>query len=211
MGGLFGININRIFNPKSFFELEENKSRLEETVSVVRNAFDRPNMDYGDIYNHLISPEMLFLLEDNKEKILGMAAYNKVLLSGIPSLIVEGIAIDPMIQRKGMFREVTNLVSVNSAVVCLRTQNPHMYRALQNYCSQVYPGETDPPLAIRAIRDNLAGRLKCEVDENGVIRGYYGSLFYGKKPHHAEISPLFEKRFGMNIENGDAILVVGVR
>ena len=191
--------------------MKENQSKLEEIVSVVRNAFGRPDMDYEDIYAHLTSPEMLFLLED-AEKVLGMAAYNTALLSGIPSLIVEGIAINPSIQAKGIFREVTDLASKNKCIVCLRTQNPHMYRALQKYCSYLYPGEKKGlPLAINAIREDLADRLKCKINGEGVIRGYYGRLFYGEKPHHPEISQLLEERLEMSLENGDALLVIGVR
>lgn len=205
------VGINRISEPRNFFAREENRNKLEQAVNAVRNAFGRPEMDYDDIYQHLVSSEILYLLE-NGEKVLGMAAYETALLSGIPSLIVEGIAIEPEIQARGIFREVTDLVSGNKSVVCLRTQNPHMYRALQKYCSYTYPSETNGlPTAVKAIRGDLAAKLGCDIDENGVIRGYYGGLFYGKKPYHPKTTQLLEGKLGLSLENGDGLLVVGIR
>lgn len=206
---LFGVFANRILNPREFFESAPNK--LEETVAVVRRAFSRPDMDFGDIYSHLVSPEILFLMENQDGNIVGMAAYNVCSLVGIPSLIVEGIAMDPLIQARGIFREVTDLVSSGKEIICLRTQNPNMYRALQNYCYQVYPGENGMPLIVKTVRDDLAARLGCSIDDKGIARGYYGGLFYGKKPYHPEASPFFENILGMDLEKGDALLVVGLK
>jgi len=140
-----------------------------------------------------------------------MAAYNACSLAGISSLIVEGIAMDPSIQARGIFRKVTDLVSSEKEIVCLRTQNPNMYRALQNYCSQIYPGANGMPLIVKSVRNDLAARLGCSIDDKGIARGYYGGLFYGEKPYHPEASPFFENTLGMDLEKGDALLVVGLK
>ena len=206
---LFGVFANRILNPREFFESAPTK--LEETVDVVRRAFGRPEMSYEDIYDHLASPEILYLIESRDRELIGMAAYNTCLLSGIPSLVVEGVAIDSSAQSRGIFREVTDLVCSGKSVVCLRTQNPNMYRALQNYCYQVYPGANGMPLIVKSVRDDLSARLKCAVEDKGIVRGYYGGLFYGEKPYHPEASPFFENTLGMDLEKGDALLVVGLK
>src|SRR3989338_646772 len=206
---LFGVLVNRIDSPQKFFESYPRK--LEGAVEVVRIAFGRPDMDFGDIYDHLVSPEILFLMENQDGNIAGMAAYNACSLAGISSLIVEGIAMDPSIQARGIFRKVTDLVSSEKEIVCLRTQNPNMYRALQNYCSQIYPGANGMPLIVKSVRNDLAARLGCSIDDKGIARGYYGGLFYGKKPYHPEAGPFFENTLGMDLEKGDALLVVGLK
>jgi hypothetical protein len=166
-------------------------------------------MDYDDIHSHLISSEILFLLEDNNRNVVGMAAYTPCDLAGIKSLIVDGIAIDPSFQAKGVFAELTDLVSEDTEAVCLRTQNPHMYRALERYCSSVHPGESSSD-KLRTIHGNLVEKLECKVDENGIVKGYFGGLFYGKKPHHPKISNYFDK-LGMNLDEGDALIAAGLK
>jgi hypothetical protein len=111
---------------------------------------------------------------------MAMGSYNIGIFSGFPSLIVEGIAISPEFQGKGVFQRVTNEAYNGESIVCLRTQNPRMYKALQNYCNFVYPQTyLETPEAIKAVRQDFASYLKCELNENGVIKGYYGGLFYG--------------------------------
>ena len=166
-------------------------------------------MDYEDIYQHVTSPEVVFLGE-NTEGIVAMASYNSVVLSGIPSLIVEGIAVAPEEQGKGLFGRITDTARSGESSICLRTQNPRMYRALQRYCSAMYPSEEHIPEAIRAIRTALAKQLRCEIDEMGIVRGYYGGLFYGAEPTHGEVSGFF-REFGVDMHKGDALLCVGIK
>ena len=198
--------IERVENPGCFFDSEP--SQLEEVVFAVRRAFGR-ELEFKDIYAHITLPKEVYLLR-HKERIVGVASYNKVNLSGLPSLIVEGIAIAPEMQGKGVFREMTRLASDGEAVICLRTQNPRMYRALEKYCSFIYPGKIQMPEAIEAIRKSLAIHLKCKADERGIIQRYYGGLFYGEEPRHEQASRFF-KEIGIDINIGDALLVVGVK
>lgn len=166
-------------------------------------------MDYQDIYNHVTAPETVYLLEGNGS-VLAMASYSRALLSGIPSVIVEGIAVDPEIQGRGVFREMTDYARAGTAVICLRTQNPRMYRALETYCSYIYPGRTEMPAAVAEVRNALAKRLNCEADNEGIVRRCYGASLYREEPRHTEISPLFKERLGLDLSNGDAVLVVGI-
>lgn len=161
-----------------------------------------------DIYNHITSPQKVFLLRNGE--ILAMASYNSVSLSGLPSLIVEGIAVAPEVQGKGIFRELTDKALKKEHLVCLRTQNPRMYRALEKYCSKVYPNGNELPRAIFEVFGDLASHMNCKTDAREVVKGYYGSLFYGKEPIHEKVSALFKQRLSMNLNEGDAVLVVGV-
>jgi hypothetical protein len=208
---IFGVTITRIFDARSYFE--EDKRCLEGLVRSVRSAFGRPDMSYEDIYNHLVTPEYLYALSSGSlsdDSVFGMASYNKTVLSGLPALVVEGIAIDPAMQKRGIFKEVTDLVVDTESLICLRTQNPNMYKALQNYCSSIYPSLLDLPDAIRVLINELARYMKCEIDKNGVTKNYYGGLFYGEKPFNHSVTGLFNQ-LGVNIEEGDGLLVLGVR
>jgi hypothetical protein len=96
-------------------------------------------------------------------------------------------------------------------IVCLRTQNPHMYWALEKKCRIVYPNlETETPEAVRIIRREYGDFLNCGPDEFGVVRGVYGRSLYGKQKVHPKVSKLFEK-MKMNLSAGDGLIVMGVR
>jgi len=124
--------------------------------------------------------------------------------------MVDGIALAPEMQGKGAFGEITREAYPKGNVFCLRTQNPHMYRALEKYCLDIYPGTGEIPPAIREMRKDLADQLECEITDNGVIKGYYGGLFYGKEPRHERISGLFDD-LGMDLHRGDSLLVIGAK
>ena len=166
-------------------------------------------MDYQDIYLHVTSPETVFLAEEHN-RVLAMASYNSVVLSGIPSLIVEGIAIEPETQGKGIFAKMTDVARDREYAVCLRTQNPRMYRALQKYCSLIYPNEREIPSAITEIRTALAESMGCKINERGVVGGYYGGLFYGEEPIHPKVTSFFKEELELNLERGDALLCIGL-
>ena len=166
-------------------------------------------MDYQDIYLHVTSPETVFLAEENN-KVLAMAGYNSTVLSGIPSLIVEGIAIEPATQGKGIFAKMTDVARDGEYAVCLRTQNPRMYRALQKYCSSIYPNKSEVPSAIAEIRTALAKGMNCEINERGIVGGYYGGLFYGEEPTHPKVTSFFKEELGLKLERGDALLCIGL-
>ncbi len=165
-------------------------------------------MDYQDIYLHATVPEIVFLAEE-QNRVLAMASYTSTILSGIPSLIVEGVAITPYAQGKGIFAQLTDTARKGESAVCLRTQNPRMYKALQNYCIVTYPEKSEVPSAIANLRSALAQHLGCTSDERGIIRKYYGSLFYGEEPTHPHATSFFKKELGLHIEEGDALLCVG--
>lgn len=166
-------------------------------------------MDYDDIYNHVTQPEEVYLLHKD-DQLVAMGSYSRARFSGYPSLVVEGIAVSPEMQGRGVFREITANVENREEVICLRTQNPRMYRALEKYCKDVYPGQFKIPSKVREIREEFADSLNCEIDENGVVKGYYGGLFYGKIPYHEKVNLLFEE-LGVNLDKGDALLLVGIK
>ena len=166
-------------------------------------------MDYQDIYLHVTSPGTVFLAEE-QNRVLAMASYNSVVLSGIPALIVEGIAIEPETQGKGIFSRITDVARDGEYAVCLRTQNPRMYRALQKYCSLMYPNGEEMPSVISEIRTALAKCMSCEINENGVVKGYYGGLFYGEEPTHPKVTSFFRQELDLRLERGDALLCIGL-
>lgn len=173
----------------------------------MRSGFKR-DLDFQDIYNHVTLPERVFLLRNAEIK--AMASYNKRCFAGHSTLIVEGICIDPSIQGKGFFEKITRQAIKDESLICLRTQNPIMYKALANYCRNIYPNEKEesPDYIKAAIRD-FARYLECVIDSNGVVKGYYGGLFYGKAPSHKDVDPLL-KKLGVNLHNGDGLLVIGI-
>lgn len=192
--------------PKSF--LDSNPEIMEQVVFIVRDGFER-ELDYNDIYLHATSPDSLYLLMDQK-KVLGMASYNRTNFATLPALVVEGISLAQEAQRNGMFSKITNQAINGESLVCLRTQSPRMYRALEKYCTSIFPGNDKIPDEIRAARDDLAIHLGCESNEDGIVKEFYGGLFYGKEPRHEQASMLFSK-LGVDLEKGDALLCVGVR
>jgi hypothetical protein len=199
--------IKEIQNPKNFFD--SNPLKLQEVVNVVRSGFGKKT-DFRDIYEHVTSPERVYLLEKEK-RIVAMASYNKKIFSGFPSLIVEGIAIKEAFQGKGIFKEITENAKNSETVICLRTQNPRMYRALEKFCFSIYPNnKKETPKAVKSIRDEFASYLGCGTNEEGVIKDYYGGLFYGEEPKHSKTSDLF-KRLDMDLQKGDAVLLVGIK
>ncbi|MBS3094156.1 hypothetical protein J4474_00685 [Candidatus Pacearchaeota archaeon] len=197
----------KIENPKNFFDKE--KEILNQTIEVVRDAFASP-MGFEDVYQHLTIPEKVYLLF-NEEKVIGMGSYSQKVFSGIPVLTTDGIAIKEDFQGKGVFNELTNLVLNGERVICLRTQNPHMYLALEKKCKIVYPNENiEIPEALKLVRNEYGNFLNCELDEFGIARKFYGKSLYGKIKFHPRISKLFEQ-MKMNISAGDALIVTGVR
>jgi len=201
---VFGVT--KLNQPKDFFD--SNPKKLEEICFLVNSAFER-DLDFEDIYNHITSPESVYLLEINK-RLSAMASYNRKIFSGISCLVVEGIAVAPENQGKGIFSYMTDIACNNESVICLRTQNPRMYRALEKYCSRVYPNSGELPKAISAIKNELAEYLGCQLNDKGIILGYYGGLFYGKEPKHKEVSGFF-KELGMELNKGDALVAIGVK
>lgn len=200
-------NILKVDSPNHY--IDSNPDVLNQIVSVVQDAFGR-ELDFDDIYEHVTSPESLYLIEEGN-RIVGMASYNTIELSGFPSLIVEGVAFSSKFQRKGLFKQVTSHALNGESIICLRTQNPRMYRALEKICQNVFPrGVEVVPNAIDEIRNDLANYFGSECNKQGVQKGYYGGLFYGIKPEHNVVSGLFDK-LGVQLNEGDALLCVGIR
>ncbi len=200
-------DINKIINPKEFFAPENN---LEKIVSMVRKSFGS-EMEVEDIYNHVTFPERIYLLEFDEE-ILAMASYSSRNFSGHSVLIGEGAAIIPEVQANGVFRKITNHNFINEKFIVGKTQNPHIYRAFQKFCREVYPNSFPMPNLIKKISYEYAEYLGYKLDDLGIIRGCYGKCLYGNKmPMHKNITKFFEEDLKMNFEAGDALLLIGVR
>ncbi len=191
-------------NPKKFFD--SNPEDLEQVANVVRNGFGR-NLEFEDIYTHVTAPESVYLLRNGK--INAMASYNEKMFYGSPSLIVEGIALAPEVQGNGIFKMLTEQAIGANEFVCLRTQNPRMYRALEKFCKIVYPNQEKTPDNLNLALEEFAKYTRSERDEYGVVRGYYGGLFYGEEPTHCKISKFFKENLKMNLSKGDAVLAIG--
>lgn len=211
-------NIEEILRPKEFFD--SNPGDLDEVVKVVRAGFGRA-LEFQDIYEHVTNPERVYLLRNGEIK--AMASYNEKVFCGIPSLIVEGISLAPEVQGKGIFRILTEQATGSNKLILLRTQNPRMYRALENFCNRVYPRqkkscedmddlviELADQIGSRRVLNEFADYLGCKIDKNSVVKGYYGGLFYGKEPTHPIFSKFFKQDLGMDLYKGDAMLAVGI-
>ena len=179
----------------------------------MNRAFGR-QLDFNDVYVHVTSPEQVFLL-NQEGRIVAMSSYNHKEFGGVPSLVVEGIAVAPEMQGKGVFKAMTEKAREGSYenFICLRTQNPHMYRALEKYCYSIFPGKNlDDRINkdLKELQQEFAKYLDCAMNEKGIAEGYYGGLFYGKRPEHRRVGPLFDE-LGINLDKGDALLVTGAR
>ncbi len=139
-----------------------------------------------------------------------MASYNTRDFCGISSLIVEGIALSPNVQGKGVFGLLTNCAIDQQKRICLRTQNPRMYKALKNFCRDIYPTSRKTPKKIRHALEEFAEYTNSKLDDFGVVRRYYGNLFYGEEPTHCEISKFFKEHLKMDLFAGDAVLAMGI-
>lgn len=178
-------------------------------VKVVRKAFGR-DLEFEDIYRHVTLPEEVCLLRQNGS-IVAMRSHNRKNLSGLPSLILEGAAIDPSLHGNGIYGKLLSEIYKGEVVICLKTQNPRVYAGLEKFCAKVYPRMDEMPCAIREIQKSLALNFGCKIDENGVARGYYGGQLYGEEPFHERVSPFFKEKLKMDFYKGDGILVVGVK
>lgn len=201
--------ILEIETPKKFFDSSDNKHVLNKVVDLVNRSFGR-NLEYGDIYAHVTSPDKVYLMTGSDSSIVAMGGYSKKILSGMPSVYVDGIVVDPSFQGREVFREITDRAMDGENLLCLRTQSPIMYRAMQKYCSVVYPNSGDMPQGIKEVRNDLAKYLKSRLNSRGVIEGHYGGMFYGKEPTHPSVSNFFREGLNMDISKGDAVLVIGV-
>lgn len=139
-----------------------------------------------------------------------MASYNTQNFNGFNSLIVEGIALSPEVQGKGIFKLLTSQAIDSQKAICLRTQNPRMYRALEKFCKETYPGKKETPKKIKSALEEFARYANSKLNNLGVVKRYYGSLFYGKEPTHCEISKFFKENLKMNLLEGDAVLAMGI-
>lgn len=175
---------------------------------MVRRAFAK-HLEFSDIYDHVTLPQEVCLLR-REGRIIAMRSQNRTRLSGLSALILEGAAIDPIFHGKGIYGVLLSHVYKEEAIICLRTQNPHVYAGLEKFCAKVYPNKENMPGAVREIQQAFAHNLGCKINSNGVIKGYYGGLFYGEKPTHKRVSNIFET-LGVDLENGDGLLVVGIK
>lgn len=176
-------------------------------MAVVRAGFGK-QLDANDIYEHLTEPSKLLLLQDD-ERILAMASYNTKYFMGIQSLIVEGVAMLPEVQGMGIFSDMTEYAMATAyRYVCLRTQNPRMFKALDNLCKRTYPCKKNLLGNLGVVKGGFIRHLGCDVTENGVVKGYHEGLLYGDVPHHKDVDPLF-KELGVDINNGDVLLAIG--
>lgn len=190
--------------PKKFFD--SNPEDLEQVVKVVRDGFGR-SLGFQDIYQHVTNPESVYLLRNGEIK--AMASYNSREFCGFKSLVVEGIAISPEVQGKGIFSLMTKNAMKSNLFVYLRTQNPRMYRALERCCGNLYPNPENHSGNLNHFLREFADYLGCTMDEKGVVRGCYGGLLYGGEPTHPTISRFFKEDLQMDLSKGDAVLVMG--
>lgn len=205
---LGAVRLSQISDPKAFFDSEPRE--LEKIVDLVRRSFDS-KISYEDIYQHVTIPDDVYLLEDG-DKILAMASYSHMHFGSLPVLVAEGAAVAPEVQKRGIFGKITKFAFRYEHFILGRTQNPHVYRAFQDFCFDVYPNSRGTPKTIIDIREDYAlNHLSCKIDKLGVVRGVYGRSLYFHMPLHEKVTKLFEQELHMIPDNGDAVILVGMR
>lgn len=192
-------------NIKKLDKKEISDVLVKEVTDVVRKAFGS-EMTYDDVCNHLKEPDETYIIFDKNEKIKGMACYsNKDLIIG-DCLYVDGIALSPDIQGKGIFNIMTSICLKDKPtihLVGLRTQNPNMYQALKNYTDEISPHSKDDGLNIA--KRLLAKEMDVDINKQGVIKNCYGKSLYTKIPKE---NPDF-KKLRLNYDKGDSVICVG--
>ncbi len=203
-----GSDLERITNPQVFFR--ENKEDFMNIVQVVRDAFGTP-MTEEDIYQHLTMPSKVYLLKDSG-KVFGMCSYSPKILNGTRVLFVDGIAINPNAQGRGVFGEVTLIAKEDEKFVALKTQNPRMYRALEKFSHKIFPNDSLIfPERISTVMKDLADNLHLKVDSLMVARGFYGTSLYPLALNHQTASRLFDDILKVDYKNGDSVLCLGTK
>ena len=197
--------LEKIEEPEIFFN--ENKKYFDQTVKVVREAFGSL-MTEEDIYNHLTEPKKVYILKDNEE-VFGMYSMTPKDIAGNKIFYVDGIAINPKKQGKGIFKNVTHKVREDENFVALRTQNPCMHRALEKLCGNIYPNiEGNMPEEIESLMKSLSNNLMMPVDNQMVARKFYGKSLYSSITKNKRSSYLFDKILGIDYNAGDSVLCI---
>jgi len=206
-----------VTDPFSLFGSGEKRTReFTEIAEVVRQAFGSPMTD-EDIYNHLVHPEIVYILRQQK-KLIAMGSFTPMSVLDQSILYIEGVAIHPLVQAGELFQEFTSLALDGQKLVALRTQNPRMYRAFQKICTHVCPSpeckklcllENSQQAGLLHVKRGLAGKLGMEIDDRGVARRFYPMPLYTSEPYHPLISPFFKEQLELDYLNGDSVLCVG--
>ena len=208
---MFGIDdafeLKRVEDPVSYFDIHG--ENFQEIVEMVRASFGSL-MTEKDIYNHLINPAKLFLAK-NGGIVVVMYAYTPINLLGERVLYIDGVAVHPQFQARGIFSKATLEALDGQKIIGLRTQNPQMHRALEKFCHTICPSrKVDYSLQLIKFRDALADFLGMEIDSRGVSRGFYGKSLYPIIPFHQTSSALFETLLKVDYALGDSVVCVGL-
>jgi hypothetical protein len=136
-------------------------------------------------------------------------------------LYLDGMVVEPKLQGRGLFKQVNlkQLGEKDYRYFILRTQSPVVYAAVEGLkpqlgpdCSmEIFPGQSSPDETIRKVALCLAKdelKMKDFNAENFVGKGTFGQSLYGTSPYHPRTSRFFGETLGLDIENGDSVLVV---
>jgi hypothetical protein len=202
--------LERILNPEKVFKKDGSYTpEFYDIVRVVRGAFGS-EMTEEDIFDHLKKPKT-YVIRD-ATGLFGMCAYTPMTVLGEKVLFVDGIAIDPTKQGRGIFKEVTDNIREHEEFIALKTQNPRMYRALEKFCDMTYPNNALVfPDKINSLMETLAKNLDLNIDEKKVARGAYGRSLYGYETAHSIVDSLFNDKLRMNKSAGDSVLCLGIK
>jgi len=195
------MKIIQIKNPIEYFK---NEKKFNETIEAIRDGFGS-EMTKEDCYNHLISPDKLFLVEENNE-IKGMASYSNINI-GENILFAEGAAFKKEVQGKGLFKQITKLILNDERFIGLKTQNPRMYKALESMCSNISPRFGKDSLYYKKMR--FGRSLNILTDEYGVSRGFYGTSLYSEIPQADKITMNLFEMLNIDYKKGDSLICLG--
>lgn len=200
--------LERIIIPEDYFR--KNRADFLNTVKVVRNAFGS-EMKEDDIYNHLVEPEQVYLVRKERS-IVGMCSYTSIKLDSESILFIDGIAINPCTQGKGLFKKITDKVINGHKYIGLKTQSPRMHQALSSYVDEIFPNfSMQKNSKLDKIISELGQKLNLNIDNDSVIRGNYGQSLYQQEQKHNSSSKLFNQILNIDYQGGDSVLCVGLR
>lgn len=190
---------------------------IEKLYDLTRRGFiqDMSPSLWQDTKYHLETGEHLYLVCN--ESIVAYGVFNFWTKDAFSILYLSGIIVDPDHQGKGISSSLLGIVmeDFNPQLLAARTQNPVMYESIRRSCGKVYPADSIiPPVDIQTVGQFIAVDKLNMVNYDQVSmlgKGTYGSCLYGSEPVSRNSIMEYWFKGEVDLSNGDAMIIVGVR
>ncbi len=207
-----GVSIDIVHPATAGMENNELERLITELHGVACDAFGK-HISYEAIAERTYDMDYIFILRDGHEKAVGYASNEILNLDGREVNYFASAMVRKEYQGKGIYSHLKRIRvdAVHTDVIMTRTQNPKVYRSFSNICNDfgylLYPngsGQSEEAISI--------AKSYCpETDGSLIVRNaYYGESLMKKTP---EPEGMHEQKVfsGIDIEAGDALMLVGLK